>query len=421
MASPIGHPRRPRKARLRRLRGAGLLTRPILPREAWLEIDLDAIAANLAILRELAPGAACWPVVKADAYGHGSVPVARALHEAGADGLCVAAVDEALELRRGGVDGDILVLYPVPPSRLAAVGRERLSVAVTSERSAEELVAAARTLPSGASLRVHLEIETGLTRDGIRPERAAAIGAVIDHAAHLRLEGVWSHLASPENEAVTARQVDRFEGAVAALRKAGVEAPRRHLAATGGLLTGRAPAYEMTRPGLAVYGVVPAGLPIGDGARSAAAALRPTMRLVARAVRVEEVAAGTPVSYGGTWTASRPSHIATLPLGYGDGFVRAYGGRPGALVRGQRVPIVGVVAMDATMVDVSAVPGVGEGDEFVLLGSQGSEEITAGELAEARGTVAWEVLATMARRLPRVYYAAARAVRVRTLEEDPPA
>ena len=369
----------------------------------------------------MAPAAACWPVVKADAYGHGSVPVALALRAAGADGLCVAAVDEALELRRGGVEGDILVLYPVPPSRLAAVGRAQLSVAVTSERSADERVAAARALPSGASLRVHLEIETGLTRDGVWPERAAAVGVAIDRAAHLRLEGVWSHLATPEDAAATARQVERFEAAVAALRGAGIEAPRRHLAATGGLLSGRAPAYEMTRPGLAVYGVVPAGLPIAAATAAAVKALRPAMRLVTRAVRIEEIAPGTAVSYGGTWTASRPSRIATLPVGYGDGFVRAYGGRPGALVRGQRVPIVGVVAMDATMVDVTGVPGVEEGEEFVLLGRQDAAEITAGELAEARGTVAWEVLATMARRLPRVYYAAARAVRVRTLEEDHPA
>jgi alanine racemase len=145
------------------------------------------------------------------------------------------------------------------------------------------------------------------------------------------------------------------------------------------------------------------------------------MRLVARPVRVEVVPAGTEVSYGGGWVATRRSRIATLPVGYGDGFVRAYGDRLGALVKGRRVRIVGVVAMDATMLDVTDVDGVGEDDEFVLLGRQGDDEITAGELAQTRGTIAWEVLASMARRLPRVYYAAARAVGVRTLEEDRPA
>lgn len=347
--------------------------------------------------------------------------MALALREAGADGLCVAALDEALELRRGGVVGDVLVLYPVPAARLGAAADAGLSVSVTSDRSAEDLLAAASGLPTGARLRVHLEIETGLTRDGVRPERAGAVGAAIDRAAHLRLEGVWSHLATPEDATVTARQVERFEDALAALRAAGLEVPRRHVTATGGLLAGVAPTYELVRPGLAVYGVVPAGLPVAEAARGAVSALRPAMRLVARAVRVEAVPSGTPVSYGGAWTAQRPGAIATLPVGYGDGFVRAYGGRQGALVRGRRAPIVGVVAMDATMVDVTDVPGVEEGEEFVLLGRQGTEEITAGELAEARSSIAWEVLATMARRLPRVYYAAARAVRVRTLEEDPPA
>jgi alanine racemase len=138
-------------------------------------------------------------------------------------------------------------------------------------------------------------------------------------------------------------------------------------------------------------------------------------------VRVEDAPAGTAVSYGGAWVARRPSRIATLPVGYGDGFVRAYGDRSGALVRGRRVPIVGVIAMDATMVDVTDVPGVSEDDDFVLLGPQGDDEITAAELATARATIVWEVLASMARRLPRVYHAAARAVRVRTLEEDRPA
>jgi len=145
------------------------------------------------------------------------------------------------------------------------------------------------------------------------------------------------------------------------------------------------------------------------------------MRLVALAVRVEDVPAGTGVSYGAAWSAPRPSRIATLPVGYGDGFDRAYGDRPGTLVRGRRAPVVGVVAMDATMVDVTDIEAVDEADEFVLLGRQGDDEITAGELAGARGTIAWEVLTSMAWRLPRVYYAAARAVRVRTLEEDRPA
>jgi len=373
-------------------------------------------------LRRLAGGAACWPVIKADAYGHGSVPVAEALREAGAAALCVATLDEALELREGGVDGPILVLYPIPVARVETAARAWLTLSVTSERSAGELADVAAAVPSRQRIGVHLEVETGLTRDGVRPDRAAAIARLIDAAPHLSLEGVWSHLAAPEDPAATSRQVAVFDEAVSAIRGAGIEVPLRHLAATGALLTGEASGYEVARPGLAVYGVAPAELSgHAPGSGAAGGSLRPAMRLVARAVRIEEVLTGTAVSYGGRWVARRPSRIATLPVGYGDGFVRAYGDRAGALVRGRRASIVGVVAMDATMVDVTDVEGVTEDDEFVLLGRQGDVEITAGELAEARSTIAWEVLASMARRLPRVYHAATRAVRVRTLEEDRPA
>jgi alanine racemase len=330
----------------------------------------------------------------------------------------VATLDEALELRAGGVDGPILVLYPIPVARVDTAARAWLTLSVTSERSARELADAADRIPSRQRVGVHLEVETGLTRDGVRPDRAAGIARLIDSTPHLALEGVWSHLASPEDGAATTRQVELFDASIDAIRDTGVDVPFRHLAATGGVLTGQAQGYEAVRPGLAIYGVVPAGLDVDVGA---ATDLRPAMRLVARAVRIEEVPAGTAVSYGGRWVAQRPSRIATLPVGYGDGFVRAYGDRRGAIVRGRRAPIVGVVAMDATMVDVTDIGGVSEDDEFVLLGRQGDEEITAGELAETRSTIAWEVLSSMARRLPRVYHAATRAVRVRTLEEDRPA
>ena len=381
---------------------------------------------NFAALRRLAPaGTACWPVVKADAYGHGAVPVAETLRAAGADGLCVATLDEALELRRAGIDGEILVLYPVPVAALPVSARARLSLSASSEDAVREMVSAARGLPDDQpdqrTLAVHLEIETGLTRDGVRPERAAAVAAALAGEPRLRFAGIWSHIATPDDGPTTERQVERFEAALAGLRDAGVAVPLRHLAATGGLLTASAPTYDAIRPGLAVYGVIPAGLPLATPAAGAAAALRPALRLVARAVRIEDVPAGTGVSYGATWVAARPSRIATLPVGYGDGFARAYGGRPGALVRGRRVPLVGAIAMDATMVDVTDVDQLDPADEFVLLGRQRDEEITVAELAAARATISWEVLATMARRIPRVYYAAARAVRVRTLQEDRPA
>jgi alanine racemase len=188
-----------------------------------------------------------------------------------------------------------------------------------------------------------------------------------------------------------------------------------HLSATGGLFGGTGGFDGMVRPGLCLYGELPADLPLADAARDARAALRPAMTLHCRPLRVSEASAGTAVGYGGRWRAERPSRIATLPVGYGDGYARAY--QPGgeALVRGRRVPLVGTVAMDALAVDVTDVPGVSMADEFVLLGRQGGERITASELAQRRTTISWEVLVSMAHRLPRVYHAAAGLTGVRTL------
>jgi alanine racemase len=220
-----------------------------------------------------------------------------------------------------------------------------------------------------------------------------------------------------------------FAGALQAIgRDLGtVEGRRRavgHLAATGGLLAGSAPAYDSVRLGLGLYGVLPEGLTPAPEMRPAAAALRPVMSLHARPVRVADLPAGHGVSYGPSFETGRPSRIATLPVGYGDGWPRALSNRAQALVRGRRVPLVGTVAMDAVMADVTDVPGapVGMDDEFVLLGEQvgpdGTEAITAGELALSRTTISWEVLTAMSRRLPRVYHAAAVPVGLRTLTEE---
>ena len=393
-------------------------------RTAWLEIDLDALVANLELARELAgPGVLVEPVVKADAYGHGMIPVARTLVAAGADGLCVATLDEAVALREAGVAGRITVLYPVPPA-LALVAAER-GVGVSAGDPALlaallAVVAAAgvRAAGSGAEpvLAVELEIETGLGRGGVPAAGAVEAARAIVTTPGVRLGGVWTHLQATENADRTAGQVARFEAALAALATAGIDVPRRHLAASAALLVGSVPVYDAVRPGLMTYGLPPDELS-ATSLRPAAARLRPVMSIVARPVRVVDLPAGHGISYGPTFETGRPSRIATLPLGYGDGWPRSVSNRAEALVRGVRAPLVGNVAMDAVMADVTDVPGppVGVGDEFVLLGSQGDERITAAELAQARTTNSWEVVTAASRRLPRVYDASARAVGVRTL------
>ena len=400
-----------------RLATAGL---PALPRMAWLELDLDALRGNVAWLRGLAgPGVPIRPVVKADAYGHGAVPIARALATAGVDGLCVAAFDEALELREAGIRVPILVLYPIPPAWAAEAARQGIATTAGDPVLLDALLAALDEGQPTAPLEIELEVETGLGRGGFALDALVDAARMIDRRSGVRLIGLWTHLQAVEDPELTARQLERFERASAGVAAAGVSLPIRHVAASAALIAGGVGTYDAIRPGLAVYGLVPdelapEAIPAGmvDG-------LRPVMALYARPVRVQDLPEGWGISYGPTFRTARPSRIATLPFGYGDGWSRRLSNRAAAIVRGVRVPLVGNVAMDAVMADVTEVPGpsVDVGDEFVLIGAAGGERIAVADLAHERTTNRWEVVTGMARRLPRVYHAAAGPVGLRALTE----
>jgi alanine racemase len=250
------------------------------------------------------------------------------------------------------------------------------------------------------------------------PDRVPALLAGLSDAG-VRIVGMWTHLASPEDEAVTAGQLREFERATELVRDAGLAVPRRHVAATGGLWTGRAPHYEGVRIGLGMYGLLPLDLPIAPGLAPLAEKLRPAMVLKCKALRIEQFPQGTRVGYGGRWTAQRDSWIATLPVGYADAIPRpAPWGE--ALVRGRRVPLVGTVAMDAVMADITDVmtERVTNQDEFVLLGRQGREQIAADQLARARTTIPWEVATSMSHRVARVYHADSVLMGLRTLNAE---
>lgn len=399
---------------------------PALARTAWLEIDLDALRQNLAALQAaVGRGVRVEPVVKADAYGHGAIPVARALEAAGAGGLSVATMDEAIELRDAGVALPVLVLYPVPAAWLAEAAQRRIAVALgAGELAAEALAVAREAADTGAPpLEVHVEVETGLGRGGVLPADARAVVEAALSAPGVRLGGIWTHLAAADDSRLTIDQDQRFVAAMAQVPEAvvwgsdPVVAVRRHLAGSGGVLGDDVPRWDGVRTGISIYGLVPDALVPPASTADAAAALRPVMALYARPVRVLELPAGHGVSYGPTFVTQRPSRIATLPLGYADGWRRVLSDQSTALVRGVRVPLVGRVAMDAVMADVTDVPGepVTERDEFVLLGEQGGDRITAYELAAAGRTISYEVVTGMSRRLARVYHAAGSAVGTRTL------
>ena len=410
--------REPIEARLARAR------LPPLGRTAWIEIDTAALASNLEVLRRLAGGGQVLPVVKADAYGHGMLPVARVLAAAGADGLCVATLDEAIALRDGGIEAPVLVLYPIPPAGVPEAARLGIAVAAGAGSALTTLLQAATetTRRTGDVLSVELEIETGLGRGGVDPAAAVDAARAIASAG-ARLGGVWSHLQETEVASITDAQVAVYEGALARLADAGIAVPRRHLAASAALVLDAVPRYEAARPGIATYGLIPdelgaAGLTLDDLA-PAARDLRPVLSLRARPVRVVDLPTGHGVSYGPTWRAERPSRIATLPIGYGDGWPRSLSNNAEVLVRGVRAPVVGNVAMDATMIDVTDVPGapVDVADEVVLIGTQGALEIPAGEVARRRTTNSWEVVTSLSARLTRVYDAPAGLAGARALAQ----
>ena len=377
------------------------------------------------------PGVALHPVVKGNAYGHGMLEVTRAVMAAGAAGVCVATADEALAIRATGIRAPVLVLFPVPVAYVPELARR--GVAVTAgdlEMLAATAAAAEEVAGQGRPrrLRIHLDVETGLGRGGFDLADVPAAARLASTARSLRLEGLWTHMQAPEDEERTREQMARFEVALAAVEAARVRLPRRHAAASGGLLLGNVAGLDAVRPGLSVYGLVPDELLLDGGAGRLVPSvpgfgdeLRPALSLHARPVRVADLPAGWGIGYGPTFVTARPSRIATLPLGYGDGWSRALSNRAGALVRGRRVPLVGNVAMDAVMADVTDMPGppVTDADEFVLIGRQGELEITAAEVGRARGTNSWEVVTTMAARLPRVYHAPSGELGLRTLLSSP--
>jgi alanine racemase len=411
-----------------RLARAGL---PALPRTAWLEVDLDAIHGNLSAVRAtLPPEVSIDAVVKANAYGHGAVPVGRTALAAGARGLCVATLDEALALRAAGLAAPILVLFPVPPDGAVEAARNRIAVAagdpILFARSLAAYAAARQRDDGLLPLEVQLTLETGLGRDGLSAGQAVEAAVAAAATPGVRLTGAWSHLQAAEDRPRTIRQAERLEAALAALADAGIEPVRRHLLASGGVMgldayrEGEHPTFDGVRVGLALYGISPDDVVVRGAARPIASALRPAMSLHARPIRVADLPPGEGVGYGPRFVTGRPSRIATLPIGYADGWPRNRGNLAGVLVRGRRAPIVGNVAMDAMMVDVTDLPGppISPDDEFVLLGSQEGDRISAGELARERNTVTWEVVAVMSGRLPRVYTSAADVVGLATLTSN---
>ena len=378
---------------------------PPLERSAWIEVDIDVLTANAAALARLAHPTALAAVVKADGYGHGLEMAARCAVGGGAEWLCVADSAEAIRLRDDRYRGRILVLYPVPASARETMARLRVDVTVGSLEEAREVGEGLG--PDAPTLRAHLEIDTGMTRGGVSVDDAVPAANSLTRSGSVELVGIWTHLAAPDEPATTADQLSRFDTVLGDLAAAGIDPGLVHAAASGGLLVGVTRGHDLVRPGLALYGVHPfPGEPLPGG-------IEPALSVRAHPVRIFPVPAGTSVGYAGTWTASRDSVIATLPIGYADGWSRSSSPGGSILVEGKKAPLVGRVSSDSLTVDITDVSGVGPDTEFTLLGTDDTEEISADEVAAVRGTISWEVLQQLGSRLARVYTSGSSPIAIR--------
>lgn len=367
------------------------------------EINLQALRHNLRVVRKHAPLARVWAVLKADAYGHGAPAVARTLERAGVDGFCVALLEEGVELREAGIGAPVLVMGGHYGNAHAEVIARSLVPVVYDLETIAAFARLARSGNVARPLDVHVKVDTGMARLGVTMRDLPRIADALAACPEVRVRGLMTHLACAdagddhENDDALAR----FDEAFAALEGRGIRPEVRHAANSAALLRERA-RFEAVRPGIALFGVSPR---VGGDLLSDE--LKPVMRVRSEIVAVRVVEAGSAVGYGATWRASRPSRVATVPIGYADGVSRQLGNRGHMMVRGRRVPIVGAVSMDMTMIDVTDVEGADIHDEVVVLGSQqgplGRARVGADELAAAADTIPWEILTSISRRVPRFY------------------
>jgi alanine racemase len=360
-------------------------------------VDLGAVARNFRFLAARVAPAAVIAVVKADAYGHGAVSVARRLAAEGVRTFAVAIAEEGVELRRSGIGGAILILNyadaaDVPRHRAYGL-TPPLSDLQQVKAFAEATQAAVLPLP------VHLKLDTGMGRLGVRPAELPEAIEILRSSRGLALEGVFTNFASSSDAAssTTAEQTAAMRDGLAALRAAGLATGVVHLANSGAALGHPGTWFDAIRPGLALYGVAPAD--DLDGGR-----LEPALTLTTEIMTVRDVPAGTPLGYGGAFVTARPSRIGLLPIGYDDGLRRSFSGRLSVLVKGEQAPIVGAVSMDLTIVDITGT-SARRGDPVVCLGRDRERRITAWDWARAAGTIPYEVLCGIGRRVPRTYTA----------------
>ena len=377
----------------------------------WAEIDLNAYAHNIRELRRVTqPGARLMAVVKADGYGHGAVEAARAALQNGAESLGVARLHEAVELREAGLEAPILVFGYSPPDSAETLIDYDLTQTVYSPATAEALSDRAARI---GKIKIHIKVDSGMGRLGLLLEEPAggisddisaantdSDVAAINRLANFEVEGIFTHFATSDSadKSYANRQLNRFMDFLNRLNRAGLSPPVKHAANSAAVIDMPDSHMDMVRPGIATYGLYPS-----NEVNHRNVQLKPVMTLKSRIIHLKKVPAGFNISYGITFQTKNPTTIATVPVGYADGFNRLLSSRGHMLVHGQRVPVVGRVCMDLTMLDVGSLSGVEIEDEVVVFGQQGQKAITADELAATQNTINYEIVTSITARVPRVY------------------
>jgi alanine racemase len=378
---------------------------------AWVEVDLDVFASNLRTIRELVgPGVRIHLVVKADAYGHGAPQIAQVAEEEGVHSVGVATLDEGLELRAHGIGLPIVILSPTLPGEARGIVENRLVPTVGNLELARALSEV--SLARGVDTPVQVEIDTGMGRSGVAPQDAAAFCATVAALPNLSLAGLFTHFPradSLDGRAMVERQIADFREVARAVKAAGTDPGILHAANSAAIALHPSTRLDMVRPGILAYGVS------ASEAVAPPEGIRPVMRFATRLVHIRELPEGHPVSYGGDFVTPERMRVGTAAVGYGHGYPWALSGRGYALLRGRRVPILGRVTMDTTVFDLRGVPEARVGDEVVLFGRSGDEEIRVNDLAALSGTIVYEMLIGIGRRVPRVYTRVGRKVGQRTL------
>jgi len=369
-------------------------------RNTWAEISLDAIEHNTRwFLGQLAGSTRMMAVVKADGYGHGAVEVARAAIGAGAGMLGVAFLDEAVQLREDGITSPILLLGYTPPQSVEAAIRHNVTLTVFTDDVIKEIIECAERLKRQA--RIHLKIDTGMSRVGVTSEEEAlSLAMKAKASSYVVVEGIFTHFADADNEdaTFTELQFERFMQVIRSLDEQGITFPIRHCCNSAGTLRYPHMHIDMVRVGISLYGLSPS-----PAMSVRVKPLRQAMQFRTRVAALKRLSPNTPIGYGCTYTTERDSLIATIPVGYADGLPRLLSNRGCALIRGRKVPLVGNVCMDQVMLDVTDVPDIEPGEEVVLFGQSAGKVLSADDLAALTGTIGYEIVCQVGKRVPRLY------------------